>query len=98
MILLHLAFSSTMRGELFSTCSTKHKRKDLCFSRSFLLLFAYRELMLKTNNLMTAKVGKLKNQSGFSAVEVVLVLVIVALVGVVGLMVYKNHNKTTLTN
>ncbi len=36
-----------------------------------------------------------RNEAGFSAVEVVLVLVIVALIGVVGYMVYKNHNKTT---
>lgn len=35
------------------------------------------------------------NQKGFSAVEVVLVLVIVALMGAVGFLVYKNHNKTT---
>lgn len=39
--------------------------------------------------------GKLKNnQSGFSAVEVVLVIVIVALIGTVGWLVYKNHHKT----
>lgn len=39
--------------------------------------------------------GKLRNdQKGFSAVESILVLVIVALIGVVGFMVYKNHNKT----
>ena len=36
-----------------------------------------------------------KNQSGFGAVELVLVLVIVILLGVVGWFVYKNHNKTT---
>lgn len=36
-----------------------------------------------------------KNESGFSAVEVVLVLVIVALIGTVGWLVYKNHHKTT---
>lgn len=35
-----------------------------------------------------------RNENGFSAVEVVLVLVIVGLIGVVGFMVYKNHNKT----
>lgn len=34
------------------------------------------------------------NQKGFSAVEVVLVLVVVGLIGVVGFTVYKNHNKT----
>lgn len=40
--------------------------------------------------------GKLqKNESGFSAVEIVLVIVIVALVGTVGWLVYKNHHKTT---
>ena len=39
-----------------------------------------------------------KNETGFSAVEVVLVLVIVSLIGVVGFMVYKNHNKKTATN
>lgn len=40
--------------------------------------------------------GKIqKNQQGFGAVEAVLVLVIVILIGVVGWMVYKNHNKTT---
>lgn len=39
--------------------------------------------------------GKIRdNQSGFSAVEVVLVLIIVVLVGVVGFMVYKNHHKS----
>lgn len=43
--------------------------------------------------------GKLrKNQSGFSAVEIVLVLVIVGLIGGVGFMVYNNHNKKTATN
>ena len=36
-----------------------------------------------------------KNEHGFSAVELVLVLVIVALIGIVGWMVYKNHNKST---
>jgi hypothetical protein len=41
-------------------------------------------------------VGKLnKNQSGFGAVEGILVLVIVILIGVVGYMVYHNHHKTT---
>ena len=39
--------------------------------------------------------GKLqKDQKGFSAVEVVLVLVIVALVGAIGFLVYKNQHKT----
>ncbi len=36
-----------------------------------------------------------KNEHGFGAVEIILVLVIVGLLGVVGYMVYKNHNKTT---
>jgi hypothetical protein len=41
-------------------------------------------------------VGKLqKNESGFSVVEVVLVVVILALIGTVGWLVYKNHHKTT---
>jgi hypothetical protein len=45
------------------------------------------------------KVGKLQNnEKGFSAVEVILVVVIVALIGVVGWFVYKNHNKTTNLN
>lgn len=35
-----------------------------------------------------------KNESGFSAVEVILALIIVALICVVGYMVYKNHHKT----
>ena len=40
--------------------------------------------------------NKLKqNESGFSVVEVVLVLVIVVLLGVVGWFVYKNQKKTT---
>lgn len=40
--------------------------------------------------------SKLKSdQKGFSAVEVILVLVILALVGAVGVLVAKNHNKTT---
>jgi hypothetical protein len=40
--------------------------------------------------------GKIrKNETGFSAVEIVLVLVIVGLIGVVGYMVYKNQHKTT---
>ncbi len=42
--------------------------------------------------------GKLRNdEQGFSAVEVILVLVIVALIGVVGFMVYKNHNTSVVT-
>jgi len=41
-------------------------------------------------------VNKLKqNESGFSAVEVVLVLIIVVLLGVVGWFVYKNQKKTS---
>jgi Tfp pilus assembly protein PilV len=36
-----------------------------------------------------------RNENGFSAVEVILLLVIVSLIGVVGFMVYKNHNKTS---
>jgi len=41
-------------------------------------------------------VGELQNdQKGFSAVEVMLVLVILTLVGAVGVLVAKNHNKTT---
>lgn len=40
--------------------------------------------------------SKLRNhQAGFSAVEAVMVLVIVALIGVVGFLVYKNHETTT---
>lgn len=43
--------------------------------------------------------GKLQNnESGFSAVEAVLVLVVVMLIGVLGYMVYKDHHKTTATN
>lgn len=38
------------------------------------------------------------DQQGFSAVEVLLVLVIVALVGAEGLFVYKNQHKTTTTS
>jgi prepilin-type N-terminal cleavage/methylation domain-containing protein len=34
-------------------------------------------------------------RKGFSAIEVLLVLVIAALIGAVGFLVYKNHNKTT---
>jgi hypothetical protein len=36
-----------------------------------------------------------KNESGFSAIEAVVVLVIVVLIGTVGWLVYKNHHKTT---
>jgi Tfp pilus assembly protein PilE len=36
-----------------------------------------------------------ENETGFSTIELILVLVIVALIGVVGYMVYKNHHKTT---
>ena len=39
-----------------------------------------------------------KNEKGFSAVEIILVLVVVGLIGVVGFMVYKNHNKKPATN
>jgi Tfp pilus assembly protein PilE len=47
-------------------------------------------------NTRIIKVGKLqKDETGFSAVEVVLVLVIVALIAIVGYMVYHNHHKTT---
>jgi hypothetical protein len=38
-----------------------------------------------------------RNETGFSTVEVVLVLVIVGLIGVVGFMVYKNQHKTKTT-
>lgn len=39
--------------------------------------------------------GKIrKNETGFSPIEVILVLVIVGLMGVVGFMVYNNQNKT----
>lgn len=36
-----------------------------------------------------------KNESGFSAVELILVTAIVVLIGVVGWIVYKNYHKTT---
>jgi prepilin-type N-terminal cleavage/methylation domain-containing protein len=42
-------------------------------------------------------VDELKKQKGFSAVEVILVLVIVALIGVVGYMAYKSHHKAATT-
>lgn len=39
--------------------------------------------------------GKLQNnEQGFSAVEIVLVVIIVALIGTVGWLVYENHHKT----
>src|ERR1035438_1728382 len=39
---------------------------------------------------------KLRNDnSGFSAVEVILVIAVVILIGVVGWLVYKDHHKTT---
>ncbi len=41
--------------------------------------------------------SKIKNELGFSSVEIILVLVILALLGVVGWIVYKDHNKTTST-
>jgi hypothetical protein len=53
--------------------------------------------MLKANtfNNKGYQVGKLKtDEKGFSAVEVVLVLVIVVLIGAVGFLVYKNQHKT----
>jgi Tfp pilus assembly protein FimT len=37
------------------------------------------------------------NESGFSAVEIVMVIVIVGLIGAVGYLVYKNYHKTTKT-
>lgn len=44
------------------------------------------------------KVGKLKDdEKGFSALEIVLVIVIVLLIGLVGWFVYKSHSKTTTT-
>jgi hypothetical protein len=49
--------------------------------------------MLKTNMNKTSK-----NETGFSIVEAVLVLVVIVLIGVVGYMVYKNHHKTTTVN
>lgn len=40
--------------------------------------------------------GKLRNnEKGFGAVEGLLIVAVVVLLGVVGYMVYKNHNKTT---
>ena len=38
--------------------------------------------------------GKLQDQKGFSAVELLLVLAVVVVIGVVGLLVYSKHNKT----
>lgn len=35
-----------------------------------------------------------KNETGFGGVEIVLISVIVVLIGVVGFLVYRNHNKT----
>jgi len=35
------------------------------------------------------------NESGFSAVEIVILIVIVGLIGAVGYLVYKNHNQST---
>ena len=37
------------------------------------------------------------NESGFSAVEIIMVMVIVGLIGAVGYLVYKNQHKTTKT-
>jgi hypothetical protein len=43
--------------------------------------------------------GKIRrDEAGFSAIEIVLVLFVVGLIGVVGFMVYKNHNKKVTTN
>jgi len=42
--------------------------------------------------------GKLnKNEQGFGAIEGIIIVAVVVLLGVVGYMVYKNHNKTTPT-
>ena len=40
----------------------------------------------------------IKNEKGFSAVEIILVIVIIALISVVGWLVYKDHHKTTTIN
>lgn len=49
--------------------------------------------------LKGVNMGKIKNNNdGFSAVEVVLVLVIVGLIGVVGWIVYKSHHKATTSS
>lgn len=39
-----------------------------------------------------------KNENGFSAVELVIVIVILVLVAIVGFLVYKNQHKSSLTN
>ena len=39
-----------------------------------------------------------KNENGFSAVEIVLVLVIIVLIGAVGWLVYKDNHKNTTTS
>src|ERR1700722_1729362 len=39
-----------------------------------------------------------KNEHGFSAVELVLVIIIIVLIGGVSWIVYKNHHKTNLSN
>jgi uncharacterized protein (UPF0333 family) len=46
---------------------------------------------MKSNN------KKLNNQSGFSSLELILVLVVLVLIGAVGYIVYKNHHKTITT-
>jgi|GEM_PF-2482381 hypothetical protein len=38
------------------------------------------------------------NETGFSAIELVLVIVIVVLIGISGWLVYKNHHKSTLAS
>jgi hypothetical protein len=40
---------------------------------------------------------KINNESGFSAVELILVIAVIALLAVVGWMVYKDHHKTSST-
>lgn len=43
--------------------------------------------------------GKLQdNETGFSVVEIVLVVVVIALIGTVGWLIYKNHHKTTVSS
>ena len=39
-----------------------------------------------------------KNEKGFSAIEIVLVVIISVLIGVVGWLAYDNHHKTTATS
>ena len=40
---------------------------------------------------------KINNESGFSAVELILVIAVIALLGVVGWLVYKNNHKTAIS-